>query len=689
MKPCTKTSDIYTAPVLPDFESFNLKRTEQQVLAWLEKSRGFWQEVCEGKVGHHYKDIVVAADSFDDQVSQWFGTLSHLNSVKNDEEIRATYEKLLLKISAHYTEVSQSEPLYKAYLAIKDSDEFKALTIAQKKVVDNALKDFKRSGVDLPLQHKKRLQEIEAELAQLGSDFNNHVLDATNAWHKHIENIKTLSGLPKDLIALAQKKAQEQQKSGYVLGLDMPTYIAVMTFADVRELREEFYSAYVTRASDQGPFDDKWNNDAIIVKLLNLKHEKAQILGFSHFSDYSIDEKMVESYDKAIAFIRDLVRRAKHQGEQEKNTLMDFAQGLGHEGSVKAWDMAYYSEKMKASNFGYDEEALRPYFPVDQVITGLFDLVEQLYGVRFEQDLEANVYHPEVRFYHLINAQGQRQGGIYLDLYARAHKRTGAWMDECRGRWIDPKGKLQKPVAYLVCNFMPPSDGHVAQLTHQEVLTLFHEFGHSLHHVMTQVDELSVSGISGVEWDAVELPSQLMENFCWDRKVLSQLSSHVESGEPLPDHMFQALIQTKTFQGALGLLRQLEFSLFDLLIHAKGDYHGIGEVRQVLSEVRQEVSVLEYPLFNRFENSFMHIFGGGYAAGYYSYKWAEVLSCDAFSLFEEHGVVSGEVGSRFLNKLLSQGGSQPAGDLFKAFRGREPSLGSLLKYSGIKEQAQA
>ncbi|MEW8348788.1 MAG: M3 family metallopeptidase, partial [Candidatus Thiodiazotropha taylori] len=538
------------------------------------------------------------------------------------------------------------------------------------------------SGVDLPEDKKQRFKEISQSLSKLTTKFEENLLDATNAWSKLISDPEQLAGLPESAMALAKQTAEQREQQGWLLTLEFPSYFPVMTYADRRELRRELYEAYATRASDCGPHAGKWDNSEVMEQILALRHEQAQLLGYNNYAERSLARKMARTTEEVMSFLTDLAQRSKAQAERELDELTQFASenyGIDH---LEAWDIGYYSEKLRQHRHAISQEELKPYFPETRVIPGMFAVVERLYGIRIQSVEGVDTWHPDVRFYEIRDKQNQLRGQFYLDLYARPKKRGGAWMDECATRFFS-ESVDQVPVAYLTCNFSPPVADQPALFTHDEVETLFHEFGHGLHHMLTRIDYPAVAGINGVAWDAVELPSQFMENWCWEQQALELISGHVESGEPIPDELFQRLHGAKNFQSAMQMVRQLEFSIFDFRIHQEYDPDQGGRIYQILDQVREQVSVIKPPSWNRFPHGFSHIFAGGYAAGYYSYKWAEVLSADAFSRFEEQGIFSQEAGQAFLQEILEQGGSKDAMELFVAFRGREPQIEPLLRHSGI------
>lgn len=624
--------------------------------------------------------MTVAGDRF----SRLWSPISHLNAVKNSDELRAAYERCLPMLSEYSTWVGQHQGLNQAFLQLKASDAYNDLSTAQKKEIENTLRDFHLSGVDLPEEKKTRYGEIVARLSELSSTFSNNVLDATQGWSKLVTDERELAGLPESALAMTKQMAEAKSQQGYLLTLDIPVYLAIMTYADSRELRETFYRAYVTRASDQGPTADKWDNTAVIEEKLALRHELAVLLGFENYAEYSLATKMADSSDDVLAFLNQLAEKSRPQAQRELNELREYAAQTHGMDELQAWDTAYYAEKLKQARYAIDQEALRPYFPEDRVLSGLFEVITRLFGIRVVEKQGIDRWHEAVRYFELIDSDEQLRGSFYLDLYARENKRGGAWMDECRVRRKKASGEVQSPVAYLVCNFSQPVGGKPAMFTHDEVVTLFHEFGHGIHHMLTKVDIAGVSGINGVPWDAVELPSQFLENWCWEAEALSFISGHYETGEPLPDAMLNQLLAAKNFQNAMMMVRQLEFSLFDFLVHQQYDPAQGGRVQETMKQVREKVAVIIPPEFNRFQHSFTHIFAGGYAAGYYSYKWAEVLSADAFSRFEDEGIFNPQTGSAFLENILERGGEVEPMALFQAFRGRKPEIDALLRHGGIE-----
>jgi oligopeptidase A len=619
----------------------------------------------------------------EDRLSKAWSPVRHLNSVKSSDKLREAYNACLPLLSEHSTEMSQNQQLYQGYRTIADSPAYADLDTAQQKTIDDSLKHFRLGGVDLEGEDKQRYQQLQKDLSELQSSFDNNLLDATQSWEKLISDAQQLQGLPEYAIAMVKQLAEQNNQSGYRLTLDMPCYIAIITHAECRELRKEIYEAYTTRASDQNITDKKWDNAHNMRQIVAKRHEKAKLLGFGNYAEYSLETKMAESVKQVLDFLYDLAQRSRSAAIDEVAERQAYAASLGFEGELQAWDYAFYSEKLKQHKYQFSEEDLKPYFCDDNVINGLFEIVKILYGVDIKSVYnKVDVWDKSVRFYQINNSTGEIIGQFYLDLYARENKRGGAWMDECINRYhID--GKTQIPVAYLTCNLTPPIGDEAALFTHDEVITLFHEFGHGLHHMLTRIDVPDVAGINGVEWDAVELPSQFMENFCWQKPALELFARHYQTGEPLPEELFDKMVGAKNFQGALLMLRQIEFALFDIRLHQQVSLTSAVQIQDILDQVRTEISVVKISHNNRFQNGFSHIFAGGYAAGYYSYKWAEVLSADVFAAFEEAGIFDATIGQKFLHCILEQGGSRPAMKSFQCFRGREPNIDALLRHSGI------
>jgi len=635
-----------------------------------------------------WSGLVLALDELNARLGRAWSPVSHLNAVCNSAELRAAYEACLPKLSEFWTEMGQNKPLFEAYEALAKSPAAAGFEVAQKTILEHALRDFRLSGIDLPPAEQQRYGEIQMKLSELTSRFSNQLLDATQAWTKHITDESQLAGLPDSAKAQMAQAARAKELDGWLISLEFPSYYAVMTYADDRALREELYAAYCTRASDQGPNAGQFDNGPLMEQILDLRQELARLLGFAHYGELSLASKMAANTGQVLHFLRDLAVRSKPFAQRDLQELKAFAAEQGC-ADLQSWDVGYYSEKLRQQRYSISQEQVRAWFPIDKVLSGLFAIVQKLYGIEIAELQDFDTWHPDVRLFE-IRENGQHVGRFFFDLYARANKRGGAWMDGARDKRRSAAGELISPVANLVCNFTPPLasaavEGQPALLTHDEVTTLFHEFGHGLHHLLTRIEHAGVSGINGVAWDAVELPSQFMENWCWEPEGLALISGHFESGEPLPKDLLDKMLAAKNFQSGLMMVRQLEFSLFDFELHAT---HGDGRsVLDVLEGIRDEVAVIRPPAFNRFANSFAHIFAGGYAAGYYSYKWAEVLSADAFSLFEEQGVLNPETGRAFREAILARGGSQEAMRLFVDFRGREPSIDALLRHSGLSEEA--
>ncbi|AJE13584.1 oligopeptidase A [Stutzerimonas balearica] len=632
-----------------------------------------------------WQTLVVGLDEMNARLGRAWSPVSHLNAVCNSPELRSAYEACLPKLSAYYTELGQNRALFEAYKALAEGPAAAGFEVAQKTILEHSLRDFRLSGIDLPPVEQQRFGAIQMKLAELGSRFSNQLLDATQAWTKHLTDEAALAGLPDSAKGQMKQAAEAKGLDGWLITLEFPSYYAVMTYADDRALRQEVYTAYSTRASDQGPNAGQFDNGPVMEEILDLRQELARLLGYASYAELSLATKMAESPEQVLGFLRDLAVRSKPFAEKDLAELRAFAAEQGLD-DLKSWDTGYYAEKLRQSRYSLNQEELRAYFPIDKVLAGLFAVVQRLYGIEIVELEDFDAWHPEVRLFE-IREHGEHVGRFFFDLYARANKRGGAWMDGARDKRRDAEGRLISPVANLVCNFTPPVGERPALLTHDEVTTLFHEFGHGLHHLLTRVEHAGASGINGVAWDAVELPSQFMENWCWEPEGLALISGHYQTGEPLPQEKLERMLAAKNFQSGMMMVRQLEFSLFDFELHAT---HGDGRsVLEVLEAIRDEVSVLRPPRENRFPNSFAHIFSGGYAAGYYSYKWAEVLSSDAFSRFEEEGVFNAETGRAFREAILARGGSQEPMVLFVDFRGREPSIDALLRHLGLSQEEAA
>ncbi len=676
---------LLTMTGLPPFQHIRAEHVEPAIRSIIDSNRAQLQRLLKENDHYSWNNLVQPLEDMDDRLGRAWSPVSHMNSVVNSDELRDAYNNCLPLLSEYSTELGQNLELFKAYQSIHDSDEFKELDSAQKKVIENALREFHLSGVDLPEEKKKRFREIRQQLSKLTSKYEENILDATQGWEKHITDETQLAGLPESARAMAKQAAEAKGLEGWLFTLNFPSYYSVVSYADDRALREEMYQAYSTRASDQGPNAGKWDNSDIMEDILDLRHEMAVLLGFNNYAERSLATKMAETPEQVLSFLHDLARRSRPMAEKELAELTAFAKEHHGVDELQAWDIAYYGEKLRKHTFDFSQEDLKPYFPETKVIPGMFEVVKRLYGIEIREVEGIEVWHEDVHFYEIYDESAQLRGKFYLDLYARDKKRGGAWMDDCIGRKRNADGSIQIPVAYLTCNLTQPLGDEPALFTHDEVTTLFHEFGHGLHHMLTQIDEIGVSGINGVAWDAVELPSQFMENWCWEREALDLIAGHYKSGEPLPEDLFNKMYAAKNFQAGMQMVRQIEFSLFDFRMYYeyRPEMKGSGSIQKILDEVRNEVAVVKPPAYNRFQHGFSHIFAGGYAAGYYSYKWAEVLSADAFSLFEEKGIFDAETGQAFLACVLEQGGSKEPMELFRDFRGREPQIDALLRHSGI------
>ena len=667
---------------LPRFDAVRSEYVTPAIEALLTENRQLVAAMETDTAEPTWDNFVRPMDDAGEKLSRAWGQVSHLNAVMNSPELREAYNANLPKVTQFSAEVGQNQRLFARYKQLRASAHFELLTPAQKKIVENELRDFRLGGAELPEDKKQRFLAIQEQLANLSSKFQDNVLDATNAFALYIENADDLKGLPDDVLQGMREAAERDGKPGWKVTLRMPCYMPIMQYADNRQLREKIYHAYVTRASEFGQAE--WDNTALIDDLLQLRTEEAALLGFANFAELSLATKMADSPKQVLDFLGELGVRAKPYGEKDMQEIRGFGKTELGMNKVEAWDIGYLSEKLRVARYAFSDQEVKQYFPETVVLPGMFKVVESIYGVRILPK-GAAVWHHDVRFFEIVDREGRAIGQFYLDLYARDSKRGGAWMDDAINR-RRKRGGVQIPVAYLTCNFSAPVGGKPAVFTHDEVITLFHEFGHGLHHLLTRIEELGVAGINGVEWDAVELPSQFMENFCWEWDVLEGMTRHVDTGEKLPRALYDKMIAAKNFQSGMQTLRQLEFALFDMHLHY--DFDAARETpMQMLARLRSRVSVVTLPAYNRFPNQFSHIFAGGYGAGYYSYKWAEVLSADAYSAFEEGGVLSAEVGDKFLREVLSVGGSRPALESFVAFRGREPKIDALLRHNGMLEAA--
>jgi len=666
---------------LPRFAEIKPEHVAPAIEQLLAENRALIARLLQDSALPTWQDFVAPMENANEQLSRAWGPVGHLNAVMNSPELREVYNATLPKITQYYAELGQNLALFEKFKALRNSPEFSGLSAARKKIIENELRDFRLGGAELPDDKKARYLEIQERLSELSSRFSDNLLDATNDFTLVVEDKHELSGLPDDVLQTAEEAAQSAHKSGWLFTLKAPSYMPVMQYADNRSLRERMYRAYGTRASEFGK--PELDNTRLMDEIVKLRGEEAHLLGFANYGELSLASKMANSPQQVVEFMRELAQRARPFAEKDLTELREFARAELGIAELQSWDVSYASEKLREQRYAFSEQEVKQYFPEDAVLPGMFKLVETLYGLRIKAS-SAPVWHEDVRFFDIRDVQGKLVGQFYLDLYARNSKRGGAWMDDVITRRRLASG-IQTPVAYLNCNFSAPVGGKPALFTHDEVITLFHEFGHGLHHLLTEVEDLGVSGINGVEWDAVELPSQFMENFCWEWEVVRGMTRHIETGTALPRPLFDKMLAAKNFQSGLQTLRQTEFALFDMLMHSNFEAGGGKTILQLLDEVRTEVAVLIPPAFHRFPHSFAHIFSGGYAAGYYSYKWAEVLSADAYGLFEENGVLNPDVGARFRGEILAMGGSRGAMQSFTAFRGREPSMDALLRHHGLLE----
>ena len=666
---------------LPPFSRIQAEHLEPAVGAVLKENRAALARLT-ALPAPDWQSFIEPQETLADRLHRAWAPAAHLNSVMSSKGLRDAYNACLARLAEYNTELGQNADLQRGYQALKAGPEWAAYSPAQQKLVDDALRDFRLAGVDLPPEKKTRFREVMQELTQREAKFEDNVLDATQGRITQVHEAARVAGIPAAAAARARREAEERKLEGWVFTLDYPSYSAVVIHADDRHLREEMYTAYVTRASDQGPDAGHWDNSAIMADILRLRLEAATLTGFASFAAYSLADKMAKSPEEVLRFLTDLVARVRPVARHELLELSEYALERDGLKELRPWDVGYYAEKLKEERYHVSQEMLRPYFPAPKVTAGLFQVMQKLYGLSFAEVPGADVWHQDVKLYELRDAAGELRGRLYLDLYTRNGKRGGAWMDETLGRRPTAHG-LQTPVAFLSCNFPPPAPTTPSLLTHDDVVTLFHELGHCLHHLLTRVDYPSVGGINGVAWDAVELPSQFHENFAWTREGLALVSGHHETGAPLPEDLYQKMQGARHFHTALHLLRQLEFALFDFRLHMQTGEPGAGYVQRTLEETRGDVSLLPVPAWNRFANSFSHIFAGGYAAGYYSYLWAEVLAADAYGAFEEAGVFDQATGKRFMASILEKGGSREAMELFVEFRGREPTLDAFLRLNGL------
>ena len=670
---------------LPPFSSVKPECIKEAVVSAIEKCKKTIIDVSEKfKAEPTWDNVVAPVEESDDLLSKVWSVVSHLNSVNNTPDLRAVHDECLPILSEFSTWAGQYKPYFEVLKKIESSDAFSLLSKPQQKAIKNSIRDFKLSGIDLNEADQKTYAQIESKLSELTSRFSNNVLDATHGYTLHVTELEKLKGLPEGALKLAKNEAENRKLDGYVFTLEMPSYLPFLTYCENRELRHEIYVAYNTRSSEIGPNAGKWDNAPIMEEILKLRHELAKLLGFKSYAHLSLATKMADAPETVVEFLKDLAHKSHKQGLKEVEDLRQYAKSQGLD-ELQPWDMAFYSEKLRQEKYSYSEEELRPYFPENVVIKGMFECAHRLYGISLKERLGVDVWNDAVKCFDVYEDKfGSRIGSLFKDLYARPGKNGGAWMDECLTRRYRADGALQLPVAYLICNFTRPVNGKYSELTHDEVVTMFHEFGHTLNQLLTKIDISDVSGINGVPWDAVELPSQFNENFAWQEEVLKFLSSHVKTHEPLPKEKLDAVLKAKNFESAMAMLRQIEFALFDFRIHLEYDPSLGGRIFEILNEVKKEVAVVPNFKDSRFPNNFTHIFSGGYAAGYYSYKWAEVLAADAFSLFEEKGIFNKSVGKSFEELILACGGASDPMKNFEDFRGRKPSVDALLKQSGIE-----
>lgn len=677
------TNPLLNLDPLPAFSKIKPEHVEPAIDLILSENRQTVKALTSQKIPLTWENLMAPLEELDNRLGQVWSVIAHLNAVCSNEALRKAYDNCLAKLSQYSTEMGQNVSLYTAIKSLADSSEVGKLDFSQRKILENDLRDFKLAGVHLSEETKKQYGELQQELTLLTAKFEHNLMDATQAWTKLITDEAMLSGIPEMDKQLAKEAATERGLSGFLFTLEQPSYITVISYADSRDFRHEMYNAYHTRSSDQGPNAGKWDNTQVMHQILMARKKLAQLLGYKNYAELSLVPKMAKNSEEVLHFLNSLALASVKKAREEFAELQQFAKEKYGIDQVEAWDVSYLSEKLQEFRYDISQEALRPYFPESQVINGLFKIVQKLFGISIKEMKGIDVWHPDVRFFKIEDEKGELIGQFYLDLYARQNKRGGAWMDECRAR-RQTNSHLQIPIAFLTCNFNRPVGGKPALFNHEEVQTLFHEFGHGLHHMLTKINYASVSGINGVPWDVVEVPSQFLENWCWEKEAFAYISKHYQTGETLPDDLFEKMLRAKNFQSAIGMVRQLEFAIFDFHLHIyfnEEDDHA--QIQRFLDQVRSQVCVIPIPEFNRFQHGFSHIFAGGYAAGYYSYKWAEVLSSDAFSKFEEEGIFNPQTGKLFLHTILENGGAKDPMDLFVAFRGRPPSIDALLRHSGI------
>ena len=668
---------------LPKFNEVKPEHISPAIDSLIAEGRALVETLATQTEAPTWENFALKLEDHSEKLGRAWSQVGHMNAVVSSPELREAYNENLAKLTDYGSDMSQDERLYAKYKAIQASAAFAKLSPTQQTIINHEVRDFKLGGAELPEAQKARFKAVSEELSKLGSKFEENILDNTNDFAHYVEDVADLAGIPADAIEAAAEAAKEAGKAGYKFSLQFPSYMPVLQYGENRALRETLYRAYATRASEFSK--QEWDNTKLISDILKLKQEEAQMLGFKNYAELSLATKMADTPAQVTEFLDTLAKRAKPYAERDMQELVAYAKKLGIT-DLQAWDVGYVSEKLREEKYAFSDQEVKQYFPEDKVLAGLFKVTETIFGVQVRK-ADAPLWHKDAAFYEISDSANKPIAYFYLDLYARNNKRGGAWMDECITRRKKANG-VELPVAYLTCNFSAPVGGKPALFTHDEVITMFHEFGHGLHHMLTQVDEYGVSGIKGVEWDAVELPSQFMENFCWEWEVLRHMTAHVDTGAQLPRELFDKMIAAKNFQAGMQTVRQIEFSLFDMRLHGEFDAlnpnpSGPKTALELIEQIRDEVAVVRPPKWNRFPNSFSHIFAGGYAAGYYSYKWAEVLSADAYSLFEELGVLSEQAGSRFKNEVLAKGGSRPAMESFVAFRGREPSMDALLRHNGM------
>lgn len=676
---------LLTNDTFPAFSKIKPQDIEPALDQVLQENRKTLLGLLNADQEYTWETLMLPLEVLSAKLHKLWSPVSHLHAVMDTQALRDVYNRCLPKLTDYATEVSQNETLYQAIRSIKGSAQFNTLTQAQRKTIDNALRDFRLSGVDLPAAKKEEYARLQKKLSQLTTAFSQNVLDATQAWSLLITDKERLAGLNDYALSSAKEAAAAKGQQGYLLTLEFPSYLAVMQYAKDRGLRQTLYEAYVTRASECGPDQGKYDNSQVMLDILKTRHALARLLTFDSYAHYSLATKMADSPEEVLGFLQDLAKRSKPLAEKDMKELRAFAKAEQGCDELQPWDMPYYSEKLREQRFDISDEAVRPYFPITKVMSGLFKVLHTLYGISIVEKPGVDVWHEDVTFFEVRDQEGHVRGYFYTDLYVREHKRGGAWMDDCQTRRKTRDG-IELPIAFVVCNFGRPLDGKPALLTHDDVITLFHEFGHAFHHLLTTVECLDVAGINGVAWDAVELPSQFMENWCWQPDVMSWISGHYETGESLPDDLFHRLLNAKHYQSGLQMMRQLEFALFDFRLHQEfNEAFTIQNIQAILEDVRSHVAVVPRVEYNRFQHGFTHVFGGGYAAGYYSYKWAEVLSSDAFAKFEESGLLESEAGLAFLQHILEQGGSEDMKLLYRKFRGRDATIDALLRHSGITQ----